>query len=127
MARFITNQDKLFSELLETYIPHSKQLDFLVGYFYFSGFYRIYKEIGERKLRILVGMEADVTVNHAIREWADLDSDKPSAGLSRLKTRQVFQETTKNIINQADIPDTNRRTGQCKGGRLLGRWYGDRS
>jgi hypothetical protein len=48
MARFITNQDKLLSELLETYIPHSKQLDFLIGYFYFSGFFRIYKEIGER-------------------------------------------------------------------------------
>jgi superfamily II DNA or RNA helicase len=104
VARFITNQHDLLSELLKTYIPNSKQLDFLVGYFYFSGFYSIYKEIAERKLRILVGMEADVTVSHIIREFADMVQDGKS--LSNLKIRQMFYETIKKIINQADIADT---------------------
>ncbi|MDR2446452.1 MAG: phospholipase D-like domain-containing protein, partial [Treponema sp.] len=102
MPRFITNQSDLLSELLKTYIPNSKRLDFLVGYFYFSGFYSIYREIAGRDLRILIGMEADVTVQHAIREYADTVQG-PS---SNLKTRQAFYETTQKIINQADIADT---------------------
>ncbi|MDR0628206.1 MAG: phospholipase D-like domain-containing protein, partial [Treponema sp.] len=104
MARFITNQKQLLKDLLETYIPGSKQLDFLVGYFYFSGFYSIYKEIAGRNLRILVGMEADVTVSHIIREYADMiQGGNPP---SNLKIRQTFYETVKKIINQADITDT---------------------
>ena len=106
MARFITNQDKLLSELLGTSIPHSKQLDFLVGYFYFSGFYSIYKEIKERKLRILVGMEADVTVHNAVREWVEQESGKPNSSRSIEKIQQWYLENTKNIINKADIVDT---------------------
>jgi superfamily II DNA or RNA helicase len=75
-----------------------------VGYFCFSGFYSIYKEIAERKLRVLVGMEADVTVSHIVREFADMVPD--GAPPANLKIRQAFYETTKKIINQADITDT---------------------
>ncbi|MDR1219621.1 MAG: phospholipase D-like domain-containing protein, partial [Treponema sp.] len=104
VTRFITNQQDLLSELLKTYIPNSNRLDFLVGYFYFSGFYSIYKEIADRKLRILVGMEAEVTVSHIIREYADMVQDGKIP--SNLKIRQAFYETTKKIINQADMIDT---------------------
>jgi superfamily II DNA or RNA helicase len=104
VGRFITNQQDLLSELLKTYIPNSKQLDFLVGYFYFSGFYSIYKEIARQQIRILVGMEADVTVSHIIREFADMVQDGKIP--SNLKIRQAFYETTKKIINQADIVDS---------------------
>jgi superfamily II DNA or RNA helicase len=106
LPRFITNQDKLLSEILGKYIPNSKQLDFLVGYFYFSGFNGIYKEIKDKKLRILVGMEADVTIHHAIREWVDHDPNKNSFYLSIEKIQQQFNENTINIINKADIADT---------------------
>jgi superfamily II DNA or RNA helicase len=104
VVRFITNQGDLLAELLKTYIPNSKQLDFLTGYFYFSGFYSIYKEIAERNLRILVGMEADLTVSHIIREYADMGQDGKTP--SNLKIRQTYYETIKKIINQADITDT---------------------
>ncbi|MDR2729264.1 MAG: phospholipase D-like domain-containing protein, partial [Chitinispirillales bacterium] len=106
MARFITNQETLLSELLESYIPNSKQLDFLVGYFYFSGFYGIHKEIKDKKLRILVGMEADVTVHHAVREWIDQDSDKTVSSPSIEKIQQKYHENTRKIINEADVTDT---------------------
>jgi hypothetical protein len=104
VARFITNQTDLLSELLKTYIPNSKELDFLTGYFYFSGYYSIYKEIAGRKLRILVGMEADVTVSYAIREYADMVQDGKIP--SNLKIRQNYYETVKKITNQADAIDT---------------------
>ncbi|MDR2748038.1 MAG: phospholipase D-like domain-containing protein [Treponema sp.] len=109
MPRFITSQNDLLLELLKTYIPNSKQLDFLVGCFYFSGFYSIYRKIAGRDLRIPVGMEADVTVQHAIREYADTVPN--SAAASYLKTRQAFHETTKKIINQADIAGTKEGEG----------------
>ena len=105
VARFITNQKQLLKDLLETYIPGSSQLDFLVGFFYFSGFIRIYNEIGERKLRILVGMEADVDIHNAVWEAAALDSGKTS-GQSNLKIRQSYYETLTNLISRADSLDT---------------------
>jgi superfamily II DNA or RNA helicase len=114
MPRFITNQEKLLSEILETYIPHSKQLDFLVGYFYFSGLYGIYKEIKDKKLRILVGMEADVTVHHVIREWIEQDSGKTVSGQSIQKIQQRYYENTKKIINEADIIDSKEGEASFK-------------
>jgi hypothetical protein len=40
VARFITNQKQLLKDLLETYIPGSSQLDFLVRFFLvFSAMY----------------------------------------------------------------------------------------
>jgi SNF2 family DNA or RNA helicase len=105
VSRFITNQNQLLKDLLETYIPGSKQLDFLVGFFYFSGFTRIYNEMGERHARILVGMEADVDVHNAIWETAALDGGQ-TGGQSNLKIRQRYYETLKNLIGRADSLDT---------------------
>ncbi|MDR1030387.1 MAG: phospholipase D-like domain-containing protein, partial [Treponema sp.] len=124
MARFITNQDQLLKGLLETYIPGSSRLDFLVGFFYFSGFTRIYNAIGDRNLRVLVGMEADVTIHNAVRETATLDSGK-TGGQSKLKTRQGYYETLKNLISRADSLDTRENEkafrffiGKLKNGTL---------
>ena len=105
MARFITNQNRLLKDLLETYIPGSKQLDFLVGFFYFTGFTRIYHEIGRRKLRILVGMEADLDIHQAIRESSSLENGKIEQGQSNLKTRLGYYEALKTIISNADSLD----------------------
>jgi len=106
LPRFITNQDKLLAEVLGNYIPNSKQLDFLVGYFCFSGFNGIYKRIKEHKLRILVGMEADVTVNNAIRIWTEQDSNRVNFVQSIEKTQIQYQDNTINILNKANEIDT---------------------
>jgi superfamily II DNA or RNA helicase len=106
LSRFITNQNLLFKELLETYIPRSKQLDFLVGYFFFSGFCGVYKEIADKPLRILVGMDADVDVCNAIRVSASIDPDNRASPASRNKIRQAWYENQKNIISKADSLDT---------------------
>ena len=106
MPRFITNQDKLLADVLENYIPNSKQLDFLVGYFYFSGFNGIYKRIKEHKLRILVGMEADVTVNNAIRVWTEQDPNSTNFVQSIEKTQIQYQDNTIKVLNKANEIDT---------------------
>lgn len=59
-SRFITNDGNSLTSTVKSLINTSKQLDFLVGFFYFSGFEQIYKDIKDLPLRILVGMDADV-------------------------------------------------------------------
>ncbi len=40
-------------------LPQSRQLDALVGYFYFSGFQEVFEELKDKKVRILAGMDID--------------------------------------------------------------------
>ena len=44
-TQFITNQDKLLSDVVNNILPSAERLYFLVGYFYFSGFQEIYKQV----------------------------------------------------------------------------------
>lgn len=67
MSFFITNQDKLVKDTINNVLPSSDQLFFLVGYFYFSGFQLLYKNIKpEQKLKILVGMQAESRISSYI-------------------------------------------------------------
>jgi hypothetical protein len=93
------NQETFLSDLLKTYIPHSKQLDFLVGYFYFSGFERIYEKINGRKMRILVGMEADVDAYGCIRESVAIDS-ATNAATSRAAIRSQYYDKLAGIYGK---------------------------
>jgi len=54
-TQFITNEEKLLSEVINNILPSSEKLYFLIGYFYFSGFQEIYKKIGDKEINILVG------------------------------------------------------------------------
>ena len=51
---FITNQEKLLSDVVNNYLKDSDNLYFLVGFFYFSGFEEIVENIGDKKLKMLV-------------------------------------------------------------------------
>jgi len=42
-TQFITNQQRLLADVVNNILPSSKNLYFLVGYFYFSGFEEIQK------------------------------------------------------------------------------------
>jgi hypothetical protein len=56
---FITNQEKLLSDVVNNILPSSEKLYFLVGYFYFSGFEEIYKNVTDKEIKILVGLEIE--------------------------------------------------------------------
>jgi hypothetical protein len=52
---FITNSGKnSLSKILNGVLPKSNAVDFLVGYFYFSGIKKIREYIADKKMRILV-------------------------------------------------------------------------
>lgn len=74
MANFITNSDeKSLKKRLITLITKSEELKFLVGFFYFSGIRELYESLKENtdaKIKILVGLNADMTI-YGISEFGE--------------------------------------------------------
>jgi hypothetical protein len=57
---FITNEDSNLKDRFRSLIKDTEFFDVLVGYFYTSGFYEIYKELEEtEKIRILIGISTN--------------------------------------------------------------------
>lgn len=76
MKNFITNSktENLRNRLIEL-IQKSKELKFLVGFFYFSGIRELYKGLKDnpdQKIKVLVGLNVDAT-NYGMIELADQD------------------------------------------------------
>lgn len=76
----IDNQgENTMSNALKAFLPATERLDVLVGYFYFSGFQEIYKELADKKIRILVGMDIDTSMVYSLnrKEPSDLYGVRP--------------------------------------------------
>jgi superfamily II DNA or RNA helicase len=59
-SHFITNDgENSLSKIIKGIMPKTYALDFLVGYFYFSGIKEIKDHIEDKQIRILVGMELE--------------------------------------------------------------------
>lgn len=69
-THFITNQTELLSDHLNGIMPKAKSLHFLVGFFYFSGFTELYKNIGDKHTRVLIGLETERRIANVIQEVA---------------------------------------------------------
>lgn len=106
-SKFLTNLDTANSvaERVKGLTKGSAKLDFLVGYFFFSGFCEIYKDLKDKPLRILVGMDAEVDLNNCIVEYTTT-----LGGNSKLEQKQIIRkkyfDNLRNIINKADILDS---------------------
>lgn len=100
--QFITNQDKLLSEVFNNILPSSKALYFLVGYFYFSGFEEIYKNVIDKNIKILVGLDVEKDLLNKVREYEIIDG----INLSRGDVRKKFNESLIAIFNDTDFFDS---------------------
>lgn len=100
--QFITNQNKLLSEVINNVLPSSKALYFLVGYFYFSGFEEIYKNIIDKNIKILVGLDVEKDLTNKIREYEIIDGINRSRG----DVRKKFNESLIAIFNDTDFFDS---------------------
>jgi len=96
MSNFITNNEaKSLKKRLIELIRKSKELKFLVGFFYFSGVRELYKGLKEnpnQKIKVLVGLNVDAT-NYGLTEFADMDkkiSDEE-------RTYKFFQSVKKSL------------------------------
>jgi superfamily II DNA or RNA helicase/HKD family nuclease len=74
-STFITNNEtKILKERISSIIGFSKELKFLVGFFFFSGIRELYEAIKDNsniKISVLVGLNVDKTI-HGLVEYADL-------------------------------------------------------
>ena len=99
---FITNQTKLLSEVFNNILPSSKALFFLVGYFYFSGFEEIYKNVENKSIKILIGLDVEKDLFNKVREYEIIDGINHSRG----DVRRKFNESLVSIFNDTDFFDS---------------------
>ena len=123
MGNFITNSDqKHLGDRLVTLISQSKELKFLVGFFYFSGISELYESLKanqESQLKVLVGLEVDRGIFGVVEHGNVTDE------LSNDEVVSNFLTSTRKSIN-ADAFDTQQFYEQVrffiemmKNGRLI--------
>lgn len=82
-------QNNTLADSLEKILPSCDRIDALVGYFYFSGFQQIYKELKDKKIRILVGMEMDESMLDRLSKIDQLDLDTIPESVNRTPSKTV--------------------------------------
>ena len=107
MARLITNNETLLSEVINKFLPNTAALDILVGYFYFSGLEEIYKNLDDVKVKILVGMNIERAFSNRVKEFVYIDENSQS--ISRLQIRNDYFESLVDLFNNSNYFDTKER------------------
>lgn len=87
----ITNEEKTVTEIAEKILPMCDEVFFEVGYFYFSGFEQIYKQLKNKKVNIMIGIDYDNTIRNLTR--------------SNLAIKEHYFNYLKNDINNTNIID----------------------
>ncbi|MDD4055956.1 MAG: helicase-related protein, partial [Bacteroides sp.] len=104
---FITNNKgtKSLSEIINGILPKkATKVDFLVGYFYYSGMKEIYQNISDKHMRILVGLEMD---DGFISNVIAFDKLKKKRVTSRQQIRDENLSTLVNLFNQTEHFEIN--------------------
>ncbi|MBS3762000.1 MAG: helicase [Planctomycetes bacterium] len=105
ISSFITNENNLFSELLNNVIPCTQQVSMLVGYFYFSGFGEIAEALRDKDVKILVGLKVQTKLQKVIHEIDEkkLDQSPPE---SREKIRLEYFSNLVKLFNDSEYFDS---------------------
>lgn len=99
---FITNSgEKSLAKIIKGILPSKAEcIDFLVGYFYFSGIEEIYKHISEKKMRILVGLEME---KELLNKTSEIDFHWKKQKSSRQEIRNEFNHSLVELFNKTDF------------------------
>src|ERR1035438_531290 len=98
--KFLTNQgDNTLSKRLATILPLTQDFDCLVGYFFISGFFRLYPSLESvKKIRILIGLKNEQVVQGLIR----IANDGPEEGApSTAEIKKLFGGMMRSELIQA--------------------------
>ena len=88
------------SNVISLILPSkAKSMDFLVGYFYFSGLKEIYQYIEDKPMRILVGLEME---HDLIQRTSEFDFFAKNSNSSRQESKQKFYESLVKLFNESD-------------------------
>ena len=91
-TRIFTNEDVTVSDRLNTILSNNTQyFDVIVGFFFLSGFYKIYKSLeGVDRIRIIIGMEIGEKANNILTLYRDIPTIN--------KTRKYIEQKIKDIF-----------------------------
>ncbi len=103
--QFITNEKLLLSHVMEGIFPQADKLYFLVGFFYFSGFEEIYKNLENKNLKILVGLDIEKSMINKVKEVELLSEEN----ISRGQIRSNFNDSLVQIFNETDFFDSSKK------------------
>ncbi len=107
---FITNKDKLLSDIINGILPKSQSLDIIVGYFYFSGYKLISEKLIDKHVRILVGLDIDTHITKYIREIDALTNYNKS----RSQLKDDYYNNFVNLFNETDFLDSQPKLESFK-------------
>lgn len=98
MGNFIRNTENFaLGDVINQLLPNqTKSMDFLVGYFYFSGMKEIYNNIEGKNLRLLVGLDID---HDLVSKTLEFDFLVTQGTSSREQIRNQFYESLKTLFN----------------------------
>src|SRR3972149_8502484 len=102
---FITNEEnRNLSERFKVLIKDTRLFDVLVGYFYTSGFYAIYKSLeSTEKIRILIGINTNKKVVELIQK---AKVEQPILQYSHAEVKEQFEQSvTEEVENSEDKPE----------------------
>ena len=108
---FITNREKLLSEIINGILPKASAVDILVGYFYFSGYQLLSQGLADKNIRILVGLDVDVQITKSIREIELLGN---RTNQSRGQIREDYFKQFINLFNNSDFLDSEDKLQSFK-------------
>lgn len=89
----------LSSEIARILPSKAKSMDFLVGYFYFSGLKEIYEHIEGKPMRILVGMEME---HDLLLRTTEFDFFAKHSNSSRQESKNKFYASLVELFNKSD-------------------------
>lgn len=105
MSEITNEQGKKLTDVINNIMPSAQNLYFLVGYFYFSGFQEIYKNLDAKKLKILIGMDVQKDLNNRIVEIESFRNNESS----NRRIRQDYYNQLRTIFNESDLFDSSEK------------------
>lgn len=105
---FITNREgRTLSDIINLILPEkTASLEFLVGYFYFSGIEELYENLVDKKMRILVGLEMESELQSLTHNFNLFANKKKS---SRQDIRHDNYDAIVKLFNETDYFESKKQ------------------
>lgn len=104
--------NSVLADQINLTLSTSTDISFLVGYFYFSGFFELYKKIGDRKMRVLVGLDIDIDIYNVVKEFEKTYSPTKSYQ-SQTQIRNDYYKRLVKLFN-TDLMDSEEKVEAFK-------------
>lgn len=91
--KVINNTDTLMSEIISNILPATSKLDILVWFFYFSWFQWIYKELWDKKVRILIWMDTELKIVNSVLKINEINFSTATKTDTIKQLKELFNKT----------------------------------